>query len=78
MSAKKEKKEKKKYKQEGDDEESEEGREIKLSLTKKQSRLKSAHYFTSDSWQVNTDIKPTNIYHDDFIPKTPLHKTTQV
>ena len=78
MSAKKDKKEKKKYKQEGEDEEGEDGREIKLSLTKKQGKLKSFIMLTNDKWQMNAEIPSSNAFAEDFIPLTPLCKSTQV
>ena len=78
MSAKKDKKEKKKYKQEGEDEEGEDGREIKLSLTKKQGKLKSFIMLTNDKWQMNAETPSSNAFAEDFIPLTPLCKSTQV
>ena len=78
MSAKKEKKEKKKYKQEGEDEDEEDGREIKLSLTKKQGKLKSFIMLTNDKRQINADIPSSMEYSEDFIPLKPLNKSTQV
>ena len=73
------KKEKKKYKQEGEDEEAEEGgRDIKMSITKKMSKLKSPFLFTNEKTQVHTELVSTHEFDDDFILKEPLNKSTQV
>ena len=69
------KKEKKKYKQDGEEEDSEDlGREIKMSITK----LRSPCHFTNEPTQVKLELCSTHRFDDEYISKSPLHKSTQV
>ena len=73
------KKEKKKYKQDGEEEDSEDlGREIKMSITKKITKLRSPCHFTNEPTQVKQELCSTHRFDDEYILKSPLHKSTQV
>ena len=79
MSRRNEKKEKKKYKLEenGDDEDANEGREIKMTFTKKSKKINRPVIFNDDPTEMNVSIDTNESQGNDYMLKTPLDKDTQ-
>ena len=76
----KEKKERKKYKLEDDggDDDEVEGREIKMTFTKKSKKINRPVTFTDEPTEVNVAIESLTDYNSEmFIQKAPLSKVTQ-
>ena len=74
----KEKKERKKYKLEDDAEEDEnDGREIKMTFTKKSKKINLPVLFNDEETEINVALESEPTNWETFVKKAPLHKDTQ-